>query len=200
MAVEVRDADHSYSITNGDTTREFQLSSGACEKVKPFAANSAQNADIAAVPLPVEDLAASTAAAASSNSGTGNANGNNGNANGVSGNGNGNGNSGNGQRQRRLQHGVRHRLSGDHRRVAAGDRRRVGRERCDLPGRCDGWPPGSRVLRARYPSRSANPTEWSSGAGAIYLTDGDSTVVAAVVAPLGAVQLREFDTGSASWH
>jgi hypothetical protein len=45
----------------------------------------------------------------------------------------------------------------------------------------------------------ANPTAWGSGAGGIYLTDGDSTVVAALVAPLGEVQLRVFDTGSNSW-
>ena len=45
----------------------------------------------------------------------------------------------------------------------------------------------------------ANPTAWGSGAGGIYLTDGDSTVVAALVAPLGEVQLRMFDTASGTW-
>jgi hypothetical protein len=46
----------------------------------------------------------------------------------------------------------------------------------------------------------ANPTAWGSGAGAIYLTDGEATVYAAVVGPLGEVQLRVFDAGSAGWR
>src|SRR5262245_2943649 len=36
IAVEVRDADHSYSITPGDTTSEFRLPSDACAKVKQY--------------------------------------------------------------------------------------------------------------------------------------------------------------------
>ena len=200
MAVEVRDADHSYSITNGDTTREFQLSSGACEKVKPFAADSAQNADIAAVPLPVEDLAASTAAAASSNSGTGNANGNNGNANGVSGNGNGNGNSGNGNGNGGSNTAS---VTGSPATIAESQPATVAESVVNgatFPVDATDGRPVVAFSERGIPVDPANPTEWSSGAGAIYLTDGDSTVVAAVVAPLGAVQLREFDTGSASWH
>ena len=46
----------------------------------------------------------------------------------------------------------------------------------------------------------ASPTAWGSGAGGVYLTDGDSTVFAAVVSPLGDVQLRVFDTGSSTWR
>jgi hypothetical protein len=46
----------------------------------------------------------------------------------------------------------------------------------------------------------AHPTAWGSGAGALSLTDGESSVYAAVVGPLGDVQLRVFDAGSAGWH
>ena len=46
----------------------------------------------------------------------------------------------------------------------------------------------------------ASPTSWGSGAGGVYLTDGDTSVFAAVVGPLGDVQLRVFDEGSATWR
>jgi prepilin-type N-terminal cleavage/methylation domain-containing protein len=202
LAVEVRDSDHSYSITNGDTTRDFQLPSGACEKVKPLSADSAQNADLAAVPLPVEDVAASTAAAASSNSGKGNANGNNGNANGVSGNGNGNGNgnSGNGNGNGGANTTVV--TSTPATTVAESPAAVVDSVVNGATFPVDAADGRSVVAFSErgIPVDPASPNKWGSGAGAIYLTDGESTVVAAVVSPLGAVQLREFDAGGASWH
>ncbi len=45
-----------------------------------------------------------------------------------------------------------------------------------------------------------NPTRWGSGAGAIYLTDGHSTVYAVLVQPLGNVSLRIFDHVSGNWR
>ena len=45
-----------------------------------------------------------------------------------------------------------------------------------------------------------SPTNWGSGAGAIYITDGRSTVYAALVQPLGNVQLRVFDRVSGDWR
>ena len=57
MAVEVRDTDHSYSITDGDQTREFKLSDKACKTVKQYGEGSDPSAEIAAVPLPAEDRA-----------------------------------------------------------------------------------------------------------------------------------------------
>ncbi len=44
-----------------------------------------------------------------------------------------------------------------------------------------------------------HPTSWGSGAGAIYLTDGTETVYAAVVAPMGDIKLRKYDSASGSW-
>ena len=44
------------------------------------------------------------------------------------------------------------------------------------------------------------PTSWGSGAGAIYLTDGHSTVYAVVVQPLGNVSLRVYDHVSGDWR
>src|SRR5262245_55616289 len=54
-AVEVRDADHSYSITAGDDTRELHLARGACGKVKQLGEGDA--AQVANVRMPAEDLA-----------------------------------------------------------------------------------------------------------------------------------------------
>jgi hypothetical protein len=50
------------------------------------------------------------------------------------------------------------------------------------------------------PVDPSNPTEWGAGAGGLYLTDGDATVVAALVSALGDVQLRVFDPASADWR
>jgi prepilin-type N-terminal cleavage/methylation domain-containing protein len=58
MAVEVRDADHSYSITDGDQQREFRLSDSACKKVTPYGEATDPSAELAAVPLPADDRAA----------------------------------------------------------------------------------------------------------------------------------------------
>src|SRR5215475_9456883 len=57
MAVEVRDVDHSYSITAPDEQREFKLSSKACETVKPYGEDPNAAPEIAAVPMPADDLA-----------------------------------------------------------------------------------------------------------------------------------------------
>jgi type IV fimbrial biogenesis protein FimT len=59
-AVEVRDVDHSYSITDGDQTKEFHLPPSACNKVKPFdgtTGSTDSSGASATVPMPREDLA-----------------------------------------------------------------------------------------------------------------------------------------------
>ncbi|HTO52581.1 MAG TPA: type II secretion system protein [Myxococcota bacterium] len=71
VAVEVRDLDHSYSITPGDQTQEFNLPSGACNKVKPYDTSTASSGSSGAsapapvVPMPAEDLAVRAPDAAS---------------------------------------------------------------------------------------------------------------------------------------
>jgi prepilin-type N-terminal cleavage/methylation domain-containing protein len=50
------------------------------------------------------------------------------------------------------------------------------------------------------PVDPSNPTNWGGGAGAIYMTDGRNTVYAAVVQPLGNVQLRVFDSAAGQWR
>jgi prepilin-type N-terminal cleavage/methylation domain-containing protein len=55
-AVEVKDVDHSYSITPGDQTKEFNLPSSACANVKQYTGTSPDGSP-ATVPMPSEDLA-----------------------------------------------------------------------------------------------------------------------------------------------
>jgi len=49
------------------------------------------------------------------------------------------------------------------------------------------------------PVDPSDPSSLGSGAGGIYLTDGDTIVTAAVVAPLGEVQVMTFDPASNTW-
>ncbi|MFI5315171.1 MAG: Tfp pilus assembly protein FimT/FimU, partial [Myxococcota bacterium] len=56
-AVEVRDLDHSYSITPGDQTTEIHLPSSACNKVTPLGTSPTTATSLTAVPMPSDDLA-----------------------------------------------------------------------------------------------------------------------------------------------
>ena len=176
MAVEVRDTDHSYSITDGDQQREFKLLCKACKKVKPFGEGSApRGARVGAAAdggprgprVGRAELGSSRrsrprlAGAASAER-----------------------RPGRGRRAHRRQllerqgsGQLRHRRtrrapamgkgSGGSRpsrpvrreRRAHGDRRRDRRERRDLPGRRGGRPPGGRVLGARRRGRSRQPDD-----------------------------------------
>jgi type II secretion system protein H len=44
------------------------------------------------------------------------------------------------------------------------------------------------------------PTAWGTGAGSVYVTDGEQVVYAASVAPLGSVRERRFDTVTNGWQ
>jgi len=43
------------------------------------------------------------------------------------------------------------------------------------------------------------PAEWGTGAGGIYVTDNDDTVLAVLVGPLGSVKMQKFDPASGEW-
>ena len=213
LGVEVRDVDHSYSITPGDTTRELHLPSDACDKVKPFDAVSDVTPEIAAVSLPADDQATrapdvASAAAASGNA-QGNANGGSGSANSGSGSSNsGNGNSGSsnsGSGNANANLGNASAATPNASTVAQAVARSATVAETVVNGATfpvdanDGRPVVAFSERG-IPVDPANPTQWGSGAGAVYLTDGESTVVAAVVAPLGGIQLRVFDPASGEWR
>ena len=44
------------------------------------------------------------------------------------------------------------------------------------------------------------PAEWGTGAGGIYLTDNDNTVLVVLVMPLGSVKLQRLDVARGEWH
>jgi prepilin-type N-terminal cleavage/methylation domain-containing protein len=44
------------------------------------------------------------------------------------------------------------------------------------------------------------PAEWGTGAGGIYITDNDNTVLAVLVMPLGSVKMQKLDVASGEWH
>ncbi len=43
------------------------------------------------------------------------------------------------------------------------------------------------------------PSEWGTGAGGIYITDNDGTVVAVIIEPLGSVKMMKLDALSGVW-
>jgi type II secretory pathway pseudopilin PulG len=45
-----------------------------------------------------------------------------------------------------------------------------------------------------------SPQDWGTGAGAVYLTDNESAVYAAVLSPLGEVSMARYDAKSSSWR
>jgi type II secretory pathway pseudopilin PulG len=44
-----------------------------------------------------------------------------------------------------------------------------------------------------------SPQDWGSGAGAVYMTDNEKSVYAAVLSPLGEVSLGRYDASTRSW-
>ncbi len=233
MAVEVRDTDHSYSITDGDQTREFKLSDKACKTVKPYGEGSDPSAEIAAVPLPAEDRAVRAPDAAtvgilpalgetvagtvgglgetvgglggtvgglvgglggSSGSGSGEDEGEDEDSSGSGSSGSGSsgkGSSGKGSSGKAGKSTLAERTATVAETVVHGATFPVNA----LDGR-----PVIAFSERGVAVDPASPTSWGSGAGGVYLTDGDSTVVAAVVSPLGDVQLRVFDAGTSAWR
>ena len=217
MAVEVRDVDHSYSITAGDESREFKLSSQACETVKPVGADPNATPEIAAVPMPADDLATRAPDAASigivpavtgtvasagetivggltGGSGSSGSGSSGEGSSGESSSGSGSSGSGSGTSTGST--------------VASTTAQAVARSATISETAVNGAtfpvdPNDGRPVVAfserGIPVDPAHPTAWGSGAGGVYLTDGDSTVIAAVVQPLGEVQLRVFDPGSGTW-
>src|SRR5258706_3046678 len=207
VELEVRDADHSSSTTDGDDSRESRLPPSSCHKVKPYEGDAA---GAAVIPLPREDFAVRapdaslvgavtptpTVAAAPAGGGLG----------GLVGG---------------LLGGLGGLLGGllgvppppppppaststpVASAPAANQPRTSTRSETAVNGATfpidavSGRPVIAFSERG-IPVDPADPNAWGSGAGGIYLTDGTSTFVA-LVAQLGDVKMRAFDPGSQSW-
>jgi type II secretory pathway pseudopilin PulG len=219
-AIEVTDRDHSYSITDGDDTREFRLPSGSCQKVKPYAEDTSAEAPTT-MPMPREDLAAKASdaslvgAVASATGGLGStvaglvgglvaggtsgssgedSSGSGSSGSGSSGSGSsGSGSSGSGKSTIATtvaETTLPPRTSTVADTVVNG---------ATFPVDATSGRPVIAFSEHGIPVDPADPNAWGSGAGGIYLTDGTSTF-AALVAPLGDVKLRAFDPASQSWR
>jgi prepilin-type N-terminal cleavage/methylation domain-containing protein len=214
VAVEVRDADHSYSITDGDDSREIRLRSGACQKVKPV--NASDTA--ATMPMPREDLAvrapdASLVGAVARTASTlvgdvaggaagvvggvvagssgSSSSGEDGSGSGSSSSGKGSG----GSAATTVAGSSTMNLAEVPRTSTVNETAVNG---ATFPVDATSGRPVIAFSERGIPVDPADPNAWGSGAGGIYLTDGTSTF-AALVAPLGDVKLRAFDSGSQTW-
>ncbi len=175
-ATMVRDSDRTYSITAGDDVHDIPLPEGACEKVKQYG-ESGESTALADLRLPLEDE--STRALGL-----------------VGGlleeeeeDSSGSGSSGSGSS------GTGSDTTVSEQRVAD-----VVVNGATFPVDEESGRPVIAFSERGIPVDPANPTSWGSCAGAIYMTDGRSTVYAAVVQPLGNVQLRVFDRVTGQWR
>jgi len=242
VATEVKDVDHSYTLTPADQTKQIYLPASTCNKVTPYNPAAAP-ATLAAVPMPAQDLAvrapdaaavgavsergvvstattalstvasaatstvASTVAAvtgsgngssngssSSSNSGSGNTSGSN--PTGTGGNGSSSSSSGSSDDGSEGQVAADGTLTYPPRSSTVADTVVDG---ATFPIDAASGQPVVAFSERGIPVDPSDPSSLGSGAGGIYLTDGDTIVTAAVVAPLGEVQVMTFDPASNTW-
>jgi prepilin-type N-terminal cleavage/methylation domain-containing protein len=242
VATEVKDVDHSYTLTPADQTKQIYLPASTCNKVTPYNPAAAP-ATLAAVPMPAQDLAvrapdaaavgavsergvvstattalstvasaatstvASTVAAvtgsgngssngssSSSNSGSGNTSGSN--PTGTGGNGSSSSSSGSSDDGSEGQVAADGTLTYPPRSSTVADTVVDG---ATFPIDPASGQPVVAFSERGIPVDPSDPSSLGSGAGGIYLTDGDTIVTAAVVAPLGEVQVMTFDPASNTW-
>jgi hypothetical protein len=182
--VIVRDSDRSYSVTDGDKSREYSLPSESCDKVKLY------GQDDTATPyedlrLPAEDQAVLSTVGAVVSEGVSEDDEEDDEENDEesesSNSGSGSSSSGSGSLRREQVVDS----------VVNGSTFPVD----EATGR-----PVIAFSERGIPVDPGNPTNWGSGAGAIYLTDGQDTVYAAVVQPMGGIKIRKYDASAAEWR
>jgi hypothetical protein len=59
--------------------------------------------------------------------------------------------------------------------------------------------PGVAFNERGIPVSLDSPGDWGSGAGAVYMTDGEGALYASVLSPLGEVSIAHYDSGSGTW-
>jgi prepilin-type N-terminal cleavage/methylation domain-containing protein len=176
-ATMVRDSDRTYTITPGDEVRDIALPEDSCRKIKKV--DEASTASMPELRLPLEDV--STRALDVIGLG------------GLGGEGEGEGESGEGESGEGKSGSGKSTVS--EARVVDAVVKGATFPIDDASGR-----PVIAFSERGIPVDPQNPTNWGSGAGAIYMTDGKNAVYAAVVQPLGNVQLRMFDNVSGEWR
>lgn len=183
VAVVVGDADRNYEISAGDRVNEISLAPAACDKVKLYAQDDTANPFVG-LKLPVEDF---TARAPSASDKT------------EKGKSKGKG-KGKGGEQEEEEKGKEKKGKSE----STGLRVETVAETVlfgatfptdDLSGR-----PVIAFSERGIAVNPLTPDEPGSGAGGVYLTDGIEVVYAAVVQPLGNVQLRKYEPTRNEWR
>jgi len=234
VATEVKDVDHSYSITPPDQTTNIYLPSGSCNKVTPYNPASAPT-PLASVPMPTQDLAVrapdaaavgavavrtlapvvasavNTVVAGLTGSGSGSG------SSGSGSSGSGSSSSGSGSDPNATSQSGSDDTSDDGQGSQGGSNSAAGTagvmtadlrtstvaqtvvDGTTFPIDPSSGQPVVAFSERGIPVDPSDPSSLGSGAGGLYLTDGDSTVTAAVVAPLGGVQVVTYDPASNSW-
>ncbi|HTO70579.1 MAG TPA: prepilin-type N-terminal cleavage/methylation domain-containing protein [Myxococcota bacterium] len=229
VAVTVKDVDHSYTITPGDVQQEFHLPSSSCQKVQPYAPTTAPanlaavpmpNDDLAsrapdatavgAVALRVLPNVASTLATTATSAttavvgavgsvlsgGSGSSGSDSSGSSGSSDDGSSQGSSsGSGgpaasTAELAVASTAMLRSSTVAETVVDG---------ATFPIDPNSGKPVIAFSERGIPVNPSDPTSIGSGAGGIYLTDGDTGLSVAIVAPLGDVQVKTYDLASNSW-
>jgi len=190
VATVVSDLDRSYTLSEGDRLNEIFLSPEACNKVKRYGEDDSAT-PYEDVKLPLEDLAAragaltapllggSTDEGEDDDEGEGDDEGEDDDEEEGS-SGKGSGKKGKVARVATIAETV---VNGATFPLDAGSGR-----------------PVIAFSERGIPVDPQTPTRWGSGAGAIYLTDGAEALYAAVVNPLGGVQLRKYEATTRTWR
>jgi prepilin-type N-terminal cleavage/methylation domain-containing protein len=173
-ATVVRDADRSYSITAGDDVRDVEFEYSVCRVARPF--GDPTTVVDSSIPLPTQDLAVRAIGGVGGIVG-GLVGGLGGIVGGLVGGGGGGGG------------GAAPAMLADT--VVYGSTFPID----PASGR-----PVVAFSERGIPVDPQTPTQWGSGAGAMYVTDGRETVYAALVQPLGDVQLRVYDRVAGDWR
>ncbi len=180
-ATVVRDSDRSYTITAGDLVREVELETDVCRVARPF--GDASTAVDPSVPVPAQDVAVRALAAGGGLGGV--VGGVGGIVGGLIGGILGGGGGGGAEPAVAPEAPMLADL------VVNG---------ATFPIDADSGRPVVAFSERGIPVDPASPTNWGSGAGAVYVTDGRNTVYAALVHPLGDVQLRVYDHVIGDWR
>jgi prepilin-type N-terminal cleavage/methylation domain-containing protein len=185
-ATLVRDADRTYSVTAGDDVQEVKIDTTACRVAKPFG-DPTTPIDVT-IPLPSQDLAVRGLAGVVEGVG-GVVGGLVGGVGGLVGGLLGGGGGAGGAEPTEPEAAPEAPTLAET--VVNG---------ATFPIDAESGRPVVAFSERGIPVDPANPTSWGSGAGAFYVTDGHETLYAAVVHPLGAVELHAFDNATREWR
>jgi prepilin-type N-terminal cleavage/methylation domain-containing protein len=183
VATVVRDLDRDYTLSEGDRQDEVSLSPEACKKVKQLGEDGSATLDDLAFPL--DDLAARVGALADPLLGGSEEASDEEDSSGSDSGSSDSGSSGSDS-------------SGKTARVATVAETLV--NGATFPIDEESGRPVVAFSERGIPVDQQTPTRWGSGAGAIYLTDGQSALYAAIVNPLGGVQLKKYEATTSSWR